>query len=88
MKRGFDIRHTYKYQSGDGITAYYEYHDGWGSSRQIIEDPYSNSRIEVDFVKTVKKEGKEVISEWKAMITIRAIDENKQMSMVPFLYIS
>jgi mannosyl-oligosaccharide glucosidase len=27
------IRHTYKYSSGDGVTAYYEYHDGWGASR-------------------------------------------------------
>lgn len=23
-----DMRHTYRYQSGDGVTAYFEYHDG------------------------------------------------------------
>ncbi len=59
------------------MTAYYEYHDGWGSSRQIIEDPYANARVEVDYVKVIKKEGKTVISEWKAMVTIKAIDESK-----------
>ena len=53
LRRGFDVRHTYKYQSGDGVNAYYEFHDGWGSSRQIIEDPFVNSRIEIDFVKQV-----------------------------------
>lgn len=50
-KKNFNIRHTYRYQSGDGVTAYYEYHDGWGSSRQIIEDPYVNARMEIDFIK-------------------------------------
>jgi hypothetical protein len=42
--------------SGDNVTAYYEYHDGWGSSRQIIEDPQVNARIEIDFLKQVIQE--------------------------------
>ena len=29
----FNVRHTYKYESGDGVTAYYEFHDGWSASR-------------------------------------------------------
>ena len=45
------IRHTFKFQSGDGVTAYYEYHDGWSGSRQIINDPVANVRFEIDFVK-------------------------------------
>lgn len=50
---GFEVRHTYRYQSGDGVTAYFEYHDGWGASRQIVEDPYANARFEIDFVKQI-----------------------------------
>lgn len=53
---GFAVRHTYQYQSGDGVTAYFEYHDGWGSSRQIVEDPAANARFEIDFVKSVFQE--------------------------------
>lgn len=30
---GFAIRHTYKYESGEGVTAYFEFHDGWSSSK-------------------------------------------------------
>jgi hypothetical protein len=45
-----------RYQSGDGVTAYFEYNDGWGSSRQIIEDPIANARFEIDFIKTVTDE--------------------------------
>jgi Glycosyl hydrolase family 63 N-terminal domain len=32
-REGLQVRHTMRYQSGDGVTAYYEYHDGWGASR-------------------------------------------------------
>ena len=39
VRRTMDVRHTYKFQSGDGIIAYYEYHDGWSLAREIIEDP-------------------------------------------------
>jgi hypothetical protein len=46
-----DVRHTYRYQSGDGVTAYFEYHDGWSVSREIIEDPAANARIEVEYLK-------------------------------------
>lgn len=31
-----EVRHSYKYESGDKVIAYYEFNDGWGSSRQII----------------------------------------------------
>ena len=53
QKRSFVIRHTYKYQSNENITAYYEYHDGWSSSRQIIEDNIYNARFEIDFIKQI-----------------------------------
>jgi hypothetical protein len=68
-QQGLQIRHTMRYPSGDGVKAYYEYHDGWGSSRQIIEDPLANARFEIDFVKTVSV-GK---SSWKAMIDIKPL---------------
>lgn len=48
-----DVRHTYRYQSGDGVTAYYEYHDGQGNCREIINDPAANARFEIDLVKQV-----------------------------------
>jgi hypothetical protein len=32
-KNAMSVRHTYKYESGDGVTAYYEFHDGWSSSK-------------------------------------------------------
>ena len=56
---GFAVRHTYQYQSGDGVTAYFEYHDGWGSCRQIVEDPAANARFEIDFVKSIYTEEEE-----------------------------
>ena len=53
------------------MKAYYEYHDGWGASRQIIEDPLANARFEIDFVKSVTvSEGK---SAWKAIIDIKPL---------------
>lgn len=58
----FTVRHTYKYESGDGVTAYYELHDGWGTSKQIIEDPKGNVRFEVEFVKQIITEGAEYSS--------------------------
>ena len=51
QQQGMDVRHTYRYQSGDGVTAYFEYHDGWSVSREIIEDPAANARIEVEYLK-------------------------------------
>lgn len=53
VRRQIGVRHTYKFQSGEGVTAYYEYHDGWSSAREIIEDPQSNARFEIDFLKSV-----------------------------------
>lgn len=53
MLMNLQVRHTYKYQSNDGVVAYYEYHDGWSFSRQIIEDPFANTRIEIDFIKQI-----------------------------------
>lgn len=52
-RHSFTVRHTYRYLSGDGVTAHYEFHDGWSSARQVIEDPFVNARITVDFAKTV-----------------------------------
>lgn len=85
---GMDFRHTYRYQSGDGVTAKFEYHDGWSSSRQIVEDPSANALFEIDFLKQVIVEDGDVKSQWKAMITIKPIKPEYQMRLVPFFYIS
>lgn len=61
-----------RYPSEDGLNAYYECHDGWSFSRQIIEDPLANARFEIDFVKTLS-EGK---STWKALIDIKPLKSN------------
>jgi hypothetical protein len=53
------------------VTAYFEYHDGWGASRQIIEDPAANARFTIDFVKQVtQSDDAKVESMWKALINI------------------
>jgi hypothetical protein len=53
------------------VTAYFEYHDGWGASRQIIEDPAANARFTIDFVKQVTQgDDAKVESMWKALINI------------------
>jgi mannosyl-oligosaccharide glucosidase len=86
-----NIRHTYRYQSGDGVTAYYEYHDGWGSSREIIEDPLANARFEIDFVKLVSYndgEDKALKSQWKVLMTIKPIRSEQKMTLMPFLYLT
>jgi hypothetical protein len=75
------VRHTYMYQSGDGIIAHYEFHDGWGSSKQIVNDPMSNTRYEIEWVKQVTQDdddnSKLIDSKWKALITMTAINKEK-----------
>jgi mannosyl-oligosaccharide glucosidase len=86
-----DVRHTYRYQSLDGVTAYFEYHDGQGNMREIINDPAANARIEIDMVKQVTisdVEAQDIESKWKALITIKPIDSKQPMRLVPYLYVS
>ena len=90
-ERGLDLRHTYRYQSGDGVTAYFEYHDGWGANRQIVEDPSGNARYEIDFIKQVIVDDDTTTiesSQWKALITIKPIDAQRKMLVLPFLYLT
>jgi hypothetical protein len=35
----FDFMYTFNPGGNDGITTRYEFHDGWGASRQVIVDP-------------------------------------------------
>jgi len=68
-QHGLQIRHTMRYPSNDGVTAYYECNDGEGSSRYIIEDSLANARFEIDFFKNVYQE----VSQWQVMINIKPI---------------
>ncbi|CDW80734.1 mannosyl-oligosaccharide glucosidase [Stylonychia lemnae] len=90
MKKGeFDVKHSYKYESNNGEIAYYEFHDGWSSSKQVIEDPRENARIEIEFTKQVKLDDNEnVESSWQALISIQRINPKKILGMVPFIYLS
>jgi mannosyl-oligosaccharide glucosidase len=86
---GFDLRHTYRYQSGDGVTARFEYHDGWSAARQIVEDPLGNVRFEIDFLKQLlSEEGGTLVSQWKALLTLKPLDPQYPMRLVPMLYLS
>lgn len=88
-RRGFALRHTYRYQSGDGVTAYFEFHDGWSASRQVVEDPSANARVTVDFAKLLAQaEDGDISSQWKAVVTVKAIDPAKTVAMVPFFYLT
>ena len=84
------FRHTYKYEAGDGVTAYYEYHDGWSCSRQIINDPQINLRLEIDFLKQVTQDDdtKKIKSAWKVMVNVRPIKEDLAINTIPFIYLS
>jgi hypothetical protein len=50
-RNGYLVRNTYTDVFSDNVTAYWEFHDGWSSSRQIILDPRGNVRFEIDWVK-------------------------------------
>jgi len=71
---GFEFRHTYRYQSGDGVTARFEYHDGWSAARQIVEDPVGNVRFEIDFLKQMLHEESSLVSQWKALLTLKPLN--------------
>ena len=88
--QGFQLRHSLRYQAGDGVTAYFEYHDGWGASRQIIEDPAANARFTIDFVKQVTQEegSSKVESMWKALVNVVPINVQQQLNLYPFFYVS
>lgn len=80
---GMDIRHTYRYQSGDGVTAHFEYHDGH-SCRQIIEDPLANARFVIDFIKELNVHFKGSTNygyteelarnQWKTIVNVTTLD--------------
>lgn len=74
--RQVDLRHTYLYGSDDGVTAYWEYHDGEGNGREIINDPVANARFTIDVVKQigVDQSNGDVDSKWKAYINVAAIN--------------
>ena len=68
-----DVRHNYEYGNNDGVSAYFEYHDGWSASRQIVEDPQANARFEIDFLKQVSEVNGVITSQWKALISVKPI---------------
>lgn len=51
---GYLVRNAYTDIDSDNVTAYWEFHDGWSSARQIILDPRGNVRFEIDWVKVVQ----------------------------------
>lgn len=53
-QKGYLVRNAFTDIEGDNITAYWEFHDGWSSARQVILDPLGNVRFEIDFVKEVQ----------------------------------
>lgn len=78
QNEGLDFMYTFNYGGNDAITGRFEYHDGWGSSRQIVRDPYSNAIFEIEYVKEISTDDNvtmsNLTSEWKALITIKPID--------------
>ena len=50
---GYLVRNAYTDIESDNVTAYWEFHAGWSSARQIILDPRGNVRFEIDWVKVV-----------------------------------
>jgi hypothetical protein len=51
---GYLVRNAYTDIDSDNVTAYWEFHDGWSSARQIILDLRGNVRFEIDWVKVVQ----------------------------------
>lgn len=84
----FVVRHTYKYQSNDEVTAYYEFHDGWSACREIIEDPIGNVRFEIDFLKQITENGNNIDSKWKALINMKPLDPSKPFRVIPYVYLT
>jgi hypothetical protein len=44
-KNGFIVRNAYTDNYYDGVMAYWEFHDGWSSAREIIQDFDANARF-------------------------------------------
>ncbi len=53
-RNGYLVRNAYTDINNDNVVAYWEYHDGWSSARQIILDPRGNVRLEIDWAKQVQ----------------------------------
>lgn len=48
-KNGYIVRSAYPDVYYDGVMAYWEFHDGWSSAREIIQDFDANARFEIDY---------------------------------------
>ena len=72
---GYTVRNAYTDIGQDNVTAYWEFHDGWSSARQVILDPKGNVRFEIDWVKQVSTVSPGVQSQWKALLTVKPLDE-------------
>ncbi len=74
-KKGYLVRNAFTYIDGDNVTAYWEFHDGWSSARQVILDPLGNVRFEIDFVKQIQTIGDtDIQSQWKVLLTVMPLD--------------
>jgi len=56
-RNGYLVRNAFTEIEDDNVTAYWEFHDGWSSARQIILDVRGNVRFEIDWAKEVQTLG-------------------------------
>ena len=81
------VRHSYHYgDASENVQAYYTSHDGEDFARQTIVDSEYNARFLVDFLQKASSDSLSL--EWQIQVKVEAIDPERSIKVVPFLYLS
>lgn len=81
------VRHTYRFENTDNVTAYYEVHDGYSIAKEVVTDPIANVVFEISFLKQIYEVSNNVTNKWRVSIDIKPLDESKNIKAVPFIYL-
>lgn len=86
------VRHALSYGNpSENVKAVYKSHDGENFARQTITDSDYNVRFQVDFIQVTddaaEEEKSDIELDWYVSVKIEAIDAERSVKVVPFLYL-
>ena len=81
------MRHALQYENpAEKVQSVYHSHDGQNFARETIIDSEYNVRLLVDFLQEPSVDS-EVELDWHVTVKIEAIDPDRSVKVVPFLYL-
>ena len=80
------VRHVYQFaQPYENVNAFYTAHDGESFARETIIDEEYNTKFLLDWI---EEPGENHVTEWRLTLTVNALDPERQVKAIPFLYVS